>query len=272
MHMKSKQSYLRKMKMILSFFYKEEDVKSIIYDYEEQFELAKKCGNMTEIQGSSLKSPWKECQKILAEEGTSSFKAFIAQKKFKILFLILLFILSSGYIVTKCERGGISFLFPALGINFLFYIIAWLADGDGILVKQKYTIINILLLVYACVECFIIGLYVPVMVFFNVGATIVCVINAIATILVLMLILIIIKSESIKGYYLFIHHVAAIVLCTLYCGSQMHIMQDEISIFSFRIISGVICIYCESIILYLFRMGVNRFTKKYGRTIKTWNT
>ena len=56
MHMKSKQSYLRKMKMILSFFYKEEDVKSIIYDYEEQFELAKKCGNMTEIQGSSLKS------------------------------------------------------------------------------------------------------------------------------------------------------------------------------------------------------------------------
>ncbi len=118
MHMKSKQSYLRKMKMILSFFYKEEDVKSIIYDYEEQFEMAKKCGNMTEIQGSSLKSPWKECQKILAEEGTSSFKAFIAQKKFKILFLILLFILSSGYIVTKCERGGISFLFPALGINY----------------------------------------------------------------------------------------------------------------------------------------------------------
>ena len=241
MHMKSKQSYLRKMKMILSFFYKEEDVKSIIYDYEEQFEMAKKCGNMTEIQGSSLKSPWKECQKILAEEGTSSFKAFIAQKKFKILFLILLFILSSG----------------------------WLADADGILVKQKYTIINILLLVYACVECFIIGLYVPVMVFFNVGATIVVVINAIATILVLMLILIIIKSKSIKGYYLFIHHVATIVLCTLYCGSQMYIMQDEISIFSFRIISGVICIYCESIILYLFRMGVNRFTKKYGRTIKT---
>lgn len=262
MHIESKESYLRKMKTILSFFFKEEDVKSIIYDYEEQFEMAMKCGNMTEIQGSSLKTPWRECQKILSEAGTSPFKALIVQKKFKILFLILLFVLSLGYIVTKCEKRGISFLFPALGINFLVYILAWLVDVDEIVVKQKFPIINILLLVYVCVECLIIGLFVPIMVSYNVGATVVGVIYTNATVLVLMLILIIVGSEAIKGYSLLIHHVVAIVLCTLYCASQMHILQNEIATFSFRIISGVICIYCESIILYLFRMGVNRFTKK----------
>lgn len=272
MRIASKESYLKKMRTILSFFFREEDVKSIVYDYEEQFAIAQECGNMPEMQRSSLKTPWRECREILAEEGISPVRALLTQKKFKIFLLLLLFVLSSGYIATRCEKSGVNFLYPAFGINFIIYITAWLIDADGTAEKQKFPVINILLLVYACVECLMVGLYMPNKVFHNVGATVVGVILTITIALVLTLAVILAASEKIQGYSLLTHHVVTITLITLYFVSQMHILQNDVSVFSFHIISGAIYIYCESIAFYLFRMGVNQFTKKYGRTIKTRNS
>lgn len=55
MSIKSKEAYLKKLRMILLFFFKEEEVRSIIYDYEERLEFTQESVNMPDIQHSSLK-------------------------------------------------------------------------------------------------------------------------------------------------------------------------------------------------------------------------
>lgn len=272
MSIKSKEAYLKKLRMILLFFFKEEEVRSIIYDYEERLEFTQESVNMPDIQHSSLKIPWRECREILAEAEISPIRAFLTQKKFKIFLMLLLFTLSSGYVAMRCEKSSIDFLLPAFIINFIVYIMRGLIDTEGIVVRQKFSVINILLLVYTCFECLMIGLYIPKRINHNVGAIIACVIVTIAVILVLMIVMIMAGSGEIQGNFLLMHHIITIVLNTLYFISQMGILQEDISSFSFNIISGAIYIYGESIILYLLTMGVKRVTKKYGCAIKTRNS
>lgn len=248
MQIQSEDSYLRKMRIILSFFFHEEDVKSIIYDYKEQFETGNKYNN-------HLKTPWRECQQILAESGTSPIRVFILQKKFRILLLLLLFILFTKYIALRCENSGTDFLLAAVIINFVISITAWIADADGIAGKQKFSKLNILLLLYTCIECLMIGIFVPVLLPYNIGKILTTLIVTVAMTFVAMVVFLIIESREMQGYALIIHHISTIVLCTLYFVSQMHIMQSDIETFSFHIITGAICIYCESIVLYLLRKG-----------------
>lgn len=269
MHIKSKESYLRKMQILLSFFFDEDDVTSIIYDYDEQFALIQDCDGIDKTQRHSIQSPWKECRKILTEAEISPVKALIAQKKFQLLLMLLLFICGSCYIMTRCIKSGADFLLCALGINVIVYIAMWLIDTNGIAEKQKFPRINISLFVYACIECLMTGLYMPNMVLYDVGKLFARLILTVTVCLIFFIAMIIAGSERMQGYSLLIHHVATILLNTLYFVSQMHILQNSISTFSFHIIIGAICLYCESIILYLFRIGANRFIQNYGRTTKT---
>lgn len=269
MRFKSKESYLKEMRVILSFFFSEDDVRNLLYDYEERLEGMQEDGHMTETFPKTVKNPWEECRGILKEDGIFPLKALMAQKKSKILLMLLLFMIGAGYAVMRCDKSGADFLLPAFVINFVFYILEWFIDTDGMVSKQKLPFIHILLLIYSIVSCLVAGLYIPNMKSPAAGVTFVGVILIAAILMAAMIIVFIAGSGDIQGYSLLIHHIITIVLSSFYFICQMHRMQKDILTFSKHIILGAIFIYSESIILYLIRIGINRFTKNYGRTIKT---
>ena len=59
MRFKSKESYLKEMRVILSFFFSEDDVRNLLYDYEERLEGMQEDGHMTETFPGTVKNPWR---------------------------------------------------------------------------------------------------------------------------------------------------------------------------------------------------------------------
>lgn len=251
--------YLKKLKIMLSFFFDEDDINSIAYDYTERFQIAFSNGNVSGEVPNSLKSPWDECRQIIAETYPSPVKAFLSQKKFKLFLMILVFVLTTLCLSIWCEKRFVNFCIPALCINFGAFIVEIFLDRDLPKTAPDFRVFHVVLLCCMCTEILVIGLCVPHMRMIHAGEFLAGAVLAIILILLIMNITMLVMSNVMHGLLLLTRHVMTVVLASVYLVSQLHIMQESISVFLIYAITGVLCIYFESIILEILRIIINHF-------------
>ncbi len=249
-------SYKKRMKAILSFFFSEDEVNDIVFDYDERVNIAVADGGASEDVVKSFEPPWRECRKVIAESGISPVSAVVSQKKFKMLLLVCLFSVAALYLSMRCERMYISFFAPALIINLLFGGGIFLADKG--VSKIRFSAVHFLLALYVCLQILIVGIGMPKLAAENKGEICVFIMLTVMSVLLLANIILIFAAPSVEGISSLSHHIMIVVLITMYMVSQLHIMQNSISEFSSHVFIMPLCIYGESIILHLFRLGRQR--------------
>lgn len=252
-------SYLKKLKAILSFFFDEDDINNIAYDYTERFQIALSNGNVSDGVPDSLKSPWDECRQIIVETYPSPVKAFISHKKCKLFLMILVFAVTTICLSIWCEKRFVNFCIPALCINFGVFVAGSVLDRDLPKITLDFRVFHVFLLCCMCMEILVFGLCLPHMKMIHAGEFFAGTVFAIMLILLIMNITMLVMSNSMQGLLLMTRHVMTVVLASVYLVSQLHIMQEDISLFLIYTITGALCIYLENIILDIFRIIINRF-------------
>lgn len=256
--------YLKKLKIMLSFFFDEDDINSIAYDYTERFQMAALDGNAPGKLPDSLKSPWQECRQIVAETYPSPVKAFLSQKKCRLFLMLLVFVLTTFCLSVWCEKRFVNFYVPALCINLGAFAAGMLFDRDLPETAPDFRVFHVFLLGCMCMEILVVGFCLPHMGIVHVGKFYVGefaagAVFAIMLILFIMNIVMLVMSNAMHGLLLLTRHVMTVVLASVYLVSQLHIMQESISVFLIYAITGVLCIYFESIILEILRIIINHF-------------
>lgn len=252
-------SYLKKLKIMLSFFFDEDDIYSIAYDYAERFQIALSNGHASDEVPESLKSPWDECRQIIVETYPSPVKAFFSHKKCKLFLMMLVFVLTTLCVAIWCEKRFVNFCIPALCINFGTFIVGILLDRGSSKIALDFRTFHVFLLGCICTEILVFGLFLPHMKMIHVGELYASAVLVIVLILLIMNVIMFVTVNSVHGLLLVTRHVMAVVLASVYLVSQLHIMQENVSLFLISAIIGALCIYFESIILDILRSIINRF-------------
>ncbi len=261
MHITKEAFYIKKLSIFLSFFFDEDDVGDIIYDYTERFHIASfnKDGSENELL---LRSPLQECRQIVSDIHSSPFKAFLSQKKFKLFLMILLFTFLTCYSFIWCDKKFVGFLFPVLIINFTAFLCGCMIDKASTETARFSSIFHVFLLICTFSEILVIGICMPYMHIINAGKFCVQALQALVLILLLVSIVIIAIDVSIHRNLILLHHILMVILISMYIISQMRIMQKSISAFSFHIVVGTLSVYLESTLLYMIKIILNHFLNK----------
>lgn len=130
----SKKVFIEKLKFYLLFYFDDNESISILHDYEEWFINESLQGKTEEKICFSLGSPKKVINKLLVESEKSRPRINILLQNTVIQTFLLLIIhfLSSTFLLKTCNRNSSNYLYFALGIVFVYFII------EIILIKRGY--------------------------------------------------------------------------------------------------------------------------------------
>lgn len=239
--------FLKKLSIWLSFFYEEQDVKNIIYDYEER--LAD--GNLTIPQ-----SAFHECISVIKSDDANPLIAFFKTRKTKSVLLFSIFSIIT-IAIGICSDNLRMNMITLTGITLLLYVLTeiqvWKKDFHYIRTESNHIVFyyaGIILLI------FIVGIACLQGLTQNIGEIIVC-----TWILAeIVIVAVVIFGSCCNSHFTAIDRQFSILVFSVsaFVISRLHIMQDDISKYFTVILGGAALLCLENYILYRIRIGVSR--------------
>lgn len=250
----SKQDFIEKLRFYLSFRFSDDENASILNDYEEWFENETSQGKSEEEICAALEEPKKIVRNLLTESCNNStpISMFFHNTMIQVLLLMILHLLIGISLLKFCNENSLNYLYFAMGINFLYFIIG------SIIIKKSCCPMSHN---YGS-DLSIFGFVVLVILFevlllprlANSDSGKICVLLASAFSLVFFLInfYFVIKKFIYSKEYMFlsIFHISGVITLLFFLINQSHMLYNDLS-GCINLIFGSICMYVELVVLCL---------------------
>lgn len=257
----SKKVFIEKLKFYLLFYFDDNESISILHDYEEWFTNESLQGKTEEEICFSLGSPKKVINKLLVESEKSRLRINILLQNTVIQTFLLLIIhfLFSTFLLKTCNRSSSNYLYFALGIVFVYFII------EIILIKRGYPCkfhfnqnsfykINLFVFGFAIVILLFQVYFFPNIKFANSGKICFFVLSILILCLFLLNIYFVVKKlfQTKQLAFLTTLHILGVTTLLFYTMNQLNMLYNDMSQCSI-LIYGSGGIYLETVILcYIF--------------------
>lgn len=248
----SRKSFIEELQFYLSFHFTDEEASDILNDYEEWFANEASAGKSEEEICRALTPPKKIVSNLLTESGNGSIKipVLFQSTAVQVLLLVIMHLLMNLLLSKLCSSGSLSYLYFALGINFLYFI------AGTVIIKKSRTpkphnygsnlsISGLAALIIVFEIFFLPKLQGP-----NSGKICVLMLTGVLFILFSTNVYFAVKKSISDKQFTFLTtlHICGLITLILFLINQLHALYSEASEF-LNLIYGSLGIYAETVIL-----------------------
>lgn len=246
----SKDNFMKKLNLYLSFSICYDECKSILNDYEEWFEQEMNQGK-NELQiCQELDEPRKIARRYVSEVCSRKNVLLFRSKIIQIFLLLVLHPIINFFALTSCNRYGIEYVYFAICSNFVFFFIGMYIVKNTVKI-QKYTLRKILFLVGLLVlivafEITILNLFD----YYRIGQVYTTLLFAVVFLIICFNVYVWINecTCNIRLGYVTIFYCSCVITSIFSCINQTHMFYNDVSVFYHKTISQSIWIVIQSAI------------------------
>ncbi len=263
----SKQRFFNELNLRLSFHFNDNEIASVLGDYEEWFEIEASQGKSEKEICSDLERPDKIVKNLLSETNNTSSKLVIWRHNTTIqLFSVTFVRLFTELILLKiCNRNAMNYMYFALIINFLYFI-----AGMGFF-KQKQICSkacnykeNLVVLGFAALIIMFELLLIPRLDFFYSGTFYAGLFHMFSLVLFLINMYFIICqfAQNRLHSFIIVLHISGIMSLLFFFINRLHMLDRTMTEYCTKSIAGSVAIYIETVVLCLFFYAIKKCDKE----------
>lgn len=249
----SKQNFIEKLRFYLSFRFSDDENASILNDYEEWFENETSQGKSEEEICAALDEPKKIVRKLLIESYNSTpISMFFNNAMIQVLLLMTMHLFIGILLLKICNENSLNYLYFAMGINFLYFIIGSIIIKKTGCPKSHNYGSDLSIFSFVVLVILFEALLLPRLAYSDSGKICVLLASAFSLVFFLINFYFVIKKFIYNKEYMFlsIFHISGIITLLFFLINQLHMLYKDMSEL-INLVCGSLCMYVEIVLLCL---------------------